>query len=168
MKHPVESLLLRELATLRRELEAYPDERQIWQLPPGLPNSAGTLTLHLAGNLQHFTGAVLGKSGYVRDRPLEFARRDAPRAELLEQVAAAEAAVRRGFAALTPEQLEADYPEVLAKHRFQTGDFLVHLATHCAFHLGQVDYHRRVVTGQSTSVGPMDMKQLLTARAVEG
>ncbi|HKV75357.1 MAG TPA: DinB family protein [Gemmatimonadales bacterium] len=168
MIHPAEALLLRELATLRRELEAYPDERQIWLLPPGLPNSAGTLTLHLAGNLQHFTGAVLGSSGFVRDRPAEFARRDVPRSELLEHVTAAEAAIRRGFAALTPERLEADYPEALAKHRFQTEDFLIHLATHCAFHLGQIDYHRRVVTGETATVGPMDMKQLLTARPAEG
>jgi|SRR5882672_8756916 len=164
MTHPVKALLLRELATLRRELEAYPDERQIWALPPGLPNSAGTLTLHLAGNIQHFIGARLGHTGYVRDRAAEFDRRDVPRSELIAEVDATEHAVSRGFAALTPEVLKADFPDVMMGHVYQTEDFIIHLATHCGFHLGQVDYHRRAVTGDSTSVGPMDMKQLLTAR----
>jgi hypothetical protein len=164
MTHPVKALLLRELATLRRELEAYPDERQIWALPPGIPNSAGTLTLHLAGNIQHFVGNRLGKTGYVRDRPAEFARRDVPRRELIAEIDATERAVSRGMAALTPEILKADYPDVLVGHRYQTEDFLIHLATHCAFHLGQVDYHRRTVTGDATSAKPMDMTQLLTAR----
>jgi hypothetical protein len=164
MTHPVKALLLRELATLRRELEAYPDERQIWALPPGIPNSAGTLTLHLAGNIQHFVGNRLGKTGYVRDRAAEFARRDVPRRELIAEIDATERAVSRGMAALTPEILKADYPDVLVGHRYQTEDFLIHLATHCAFHLGQVDYHRRTVTGDATSAKPMDMTQLLTAR----
>jgi hypothetical protein len=164
MTHPVKALLLRELATLRRELEAYPDERQIWALPPGIPNSAGTLTLHLAGNIQHFVGNRLGKTGYVRDRAAEFARRDVPRRELIAEIDATERAVSRGMAALTPEILKADYPDVMVGHRYQTEDFLIHLATHCAFHLGQVDYHRRTVTGDATSAKPMDMTQLLTAR----
>jgi hypothetical protein len=164
MTHPVKALLLRELATLRRELEAYPDERQIWALPPGIPNSAGTLTLHLAGNIQHFVGNRLGKTGYVRDRAAEFARRDVPRRELIAEIDATERAVSRGMAALTPEILKADYPDVMVGHRYQTEDFLIHLATHCAFHLGQVDYHRRTVTGDATSAKPMDMTQMLTAR----
>lgn len=164
MTHPVKALLLRELATLRREIEAYPDERQIWALPPGLPNSAGTLTLHLCGNIQHFIGARLGHTGYVRDRPAEFARRDVARAELIAEIDATEHAVSRGFAALTAETLKADFPDVLVGHVYQTEDFIIHLATHCGFHLGQVDYHRRVVTGDAKSVGPMDMKQMLTAR----
>ena len=53
----VATILDRDLRGVRRELEAYPDERQIWQVVPGLPNTAGTLALHIAGNLQQFIGA---------------------------------------------------------------------------------------------------------------
>src|SRR3954447_11713730 len=82
----VAAIVDRELRTLGRELEAYPEEHLIWRAVPGIPNSGGTLALHLAGNVQHYIGAQLGHTGYVRDRPAEFARRDVPRAELLEEV----------------------------------------------------------------------------------
>jgi hypothetical protein len=78
------ALMSRELRTFERELNAYQTEEQVWLLPPGLPNSGGTLALHAAGNLQHFIGAVLGGSSYVRDRDAEFQRRGVPRAELIE------------------------------------------------------------------------------------
>ena len=79
----------RDLRALRREVEAYPDERDLWAQVPGVSNVAGTLVLHLAGNLQYYIGAVLGGSGYVRDRPAEFARRDVARSELLREIEAA-------------------------------------------------------------------------------
>ncbi len=92
------AILDRDLRGLRRELEAYPDERQIWQPVPGLPNTAGTLALHLAGNLQHYVGARWGGTGYVRNRAAEFARRDVPRAELLAEIDRARAAVKAALA----------------------------------------------------------------------
>ena len=73
------SILTRELECLRRELLQYENERDLWQTPAGVTNSAGTLVLHVTGNLQHYVGAVLGSSGYERDRPSEFAARDVPR-----------------------------------------------------------------------------------------
>lgn len=160
----VQGLLLGQLRTLRRELEAYPDERAIWQEVPGLPNSAGTLALHLSGNLQHYFGARLGGTGYVRDRPAEFSRRDLPRAALLAEVEAAADAVTRGLGRLRPEALNADYPEVVVGMRIRTDEYLVHLLTHCAFHLGQLDYHRRAATGDSAGVQPVNPKELSTAR----
>ena len=108
------ALLDRDLRTLRRELEAYPDERQIWQRVPGLANSAGTLALHLAGNLQHYVGARLGGTGYVRDRDAEFARRGVPRAELIAGIERARAAVAAGLGAVGAEELAAEYPELIA------------------------------------------------------
>ncbi|MEO8032458.1 MAG: DinB family protein, partial [Gemmatimonadota bacterium] len=168
MKHPIHSLLLRDLAALRRELEAYPDERQIWALPPGLPNSAGTLTLHLAGNLQSFIGTAFGKTGYVRNRPAEFSRRDVSRSELLAQIDATVSAINAAFARLTSEQLAADFPDVLNGYRYNAEDFLIHLAVHLGFHLGQIDYHRRVVTGDPAPARVMAMTEMMSARRVEG
>jgi uncharacterized damage-inducible protein DinB len=160
----VASILDRDLGTLRRELEAYPDERDIWRLPPGVTNSAGTLALHLAGNLQHFLGATLGGTGYVRNRPAEFATRDLLRAAILQEVEAARAAVR--LVADQAVELDADYPEVIGGVKVNTGDYLVHLVSHFAYHLGQIDYHRRVVTGQTNGVGAVRVLELATAQQV--
>ena len=141
-------VLVRDASTLRDELRAYPEEQQIWAMPPGIKNSAGTLVLHLCGNLQHFVGALFGGTAYVRNRGAEFSRRDVPRAELLTECDAALDAVTRGFAGLTDESLSKPFPDQLAGATLPTGLALLHMATHVAYHLGQVDYHRRLVTGE--------------------
>ena len=141
-------VFVRDATTLRDELLAYPEEQQIWAMPPGTKNSAGTLALHLCGNLQHFVGALFGRTGYVRDRATEFSRRDLPRTELLAECHAALAAIEHGFAALNDETLAKPFPDQLGGVTLPTGLALLHMATHLAYHLGQIDYHRRVVTGQ--------------------
>jgi hypothetical protein len=158
------ALMDRELQTLRRELEAYPDERQIWQEVPGLPNTAGTLALHLAGNLQHYIGARWGGTGYVRDREAEFARRGVTRAELLGEIERARAGVAAGLAAIDGRALDADYPETIAQSRIRTGEYLMHLSVHFAYHLGQLDSHRRMVTGNREGVGAVRPAELASAR----
>jgi uncharacterized damage-inducible protein DinB len=151
----VSRLINRELASLRDELLAYPHEADLWQLPKGLPNSAGTLALHLVGNLRFYIGTQLGATGYVRDRDAEFARRNVPRAEIVRSIETAADEVTRTLATLDPAQLEKPFPVEVGGNRMQTGLFLQHLASHLAYHLGQVDFHRRIVTGNSVSVGAM-------------
>src|ERR1019366_9117658 len=151
----ISRLLTRELATLRDELLAYPDERAIWTVPKGVPNSAGNLALHLTGNLRWFIGAQLGATGYIRDRDAEFSLRDVPRADLIAQVEAARDDVTRTLAVLDPSSLDAQYPLEVGGVRLATGRFLLHIEAHFAYHLGQLDYHRRVVTGLGTSVGAL-------------
>jgi hypothetical protein len=164
MRAAVGSILDRDLNALRREIEAYSDEADLWRTVPGIINPAGTLVLHLAGNLQHFIGAQLGGTHYVRDRAAEFARRDVPRTELLREIEAARAAVKVGLATLSPAQLVGEFPEPVAGMRLATGEYLVHLATHVAYHLGQVDFHRRVLTGSATPVGAMRPNELSSAQ----
>jgi uncharacterized damage-inducible protein DinB len=156
-------LIRRELGGLRKELLAYEDERDIWLTPAGISNSAGTLTLHLVGNLRHFLGAVLGRSGYVRRRDTEFSARDVPLGELLEEIEAARRDVAHAVARLTPETLRARYPAPLGGLQVDADEFLLHLLSHLAYHLGQVDYHRRVVTGNSGGVGALSLEELSTA-----
>jgi hypothetical protein len=153
-------LLVRELSTLRDELLAYPDEREIWARPPGVPNSAGNLALHLTGNLRWFIGAQLGSTGYVRDRDAEFSRRDVPREELIAQIVAATDEVTRTLATLDEKTLDGTYPLEVGGIRLRTGRFLLHLEGHFSYHLGQVDFHRRMVTGHSTSVGALPLPPL--------
>ncbi len=158
-------LLQRELAAVRREIEAYPDDESPWTEVPGLPNTGGVLVRHLAGNLQHFVGAVLGGNGYVRDREHEFKGAPWPRVRLLAEIDATIAAVTRVLPTLTAEQLSLPFPQRIYDYQLETADFLSHLAVHCGFHLGQLDYHRRAVTGSSSTIGPMSIPALASARS---
>lgn len=155
------TVILRELRALRREIEAYPDDEAPWRVPPGISNPGGTLALHCAGNLQHYVGAVLGGTGYVRDRAAEFSRRDVPRSEILAELDRAAGAVERTLATLPAGALERPYPEAVAGHIFPCHRFLTQIASHLAYHLGQVDYHRRLVTGDGATVGALATAELL-------
>lgn len=160
-------VLVRDLRCLRRQVEAYESDADLWRLPSGISNSGGNLALHLAGNLQAFVGAVLGESGYVRDRDAEFSSRDLTRAQVVAQVEAALAAVDKTLAGLGEEGLEAEYPLVLGGVRVKTGDFLLHLCTHLTYHLGQIDYHRRLICGRNDTVGALAISGLASAEAID-
>lgn len=153
----------RDINAAIRELQAYPDDAAVWTPHASIPNTAGTLALHLAGNLRHFIGAVLGKDGYVRDRDAEFSRRGVARAELIAGLEAARATLQRTLPTLTEAQLAATYPLPIAKVHVETGDFLLHLATHFTYHLGQMDYHRRAVAGSSGGVSAVSPAELSSA-----
>ncbi|MEO7985786.1 MAG: DUF664 domain-containing protein [Gemmatimonadales bacterium] len=160
----VAALLDRELRTLQREVESYPEDSQLWEAVPGMANTAGTLVLHLAGNVRFFIGAVLGGTGYVRHRDVEFSRRDVRRTELLAEIAAARADLARAFTTMKDETLPAEYPEVITGMRVNSVEYLLHLLTHFAYHLGQLDTHRRIVTGNAASVGAVRPAELASAR----
>lgn len=157
--------MTRDLRALRRELEAYADERDIWRIQPGISNAAGNLALHLAGNLQYFIGTVLSGTGYVRDRDAEFNRRDVPRADLLRQVDAAIAAVAL-LSRVSDADLAKPFPLPVAGVTLATGEFMIHLAAHFTWHLGQIDYHRRLLTGQAGTIRAVLPTELASAKPV--
>ncbi len=163
----VGTMLIRELTSLKAELVGYGSEADIWRVAPGISNSAGNLTLHLVGNLQHFIGATLGQSGYIRNRDAEFSSKDVPRVDLIRLIDDTIAVVDRTAKALGPADLGTEYPEPVAKVHLNTGDFLIHLAAHLAYHLGQVDYHRRIITASATTVGTVAPGRLHSARPAE-
>lgn len=140
------TLYARDLDKLAEEIRLYPDEAAIWKVAPGITNSAGNLCLHLCGNLQHFIGTILGNSGYVRNREAEFASKNIPREKLLEEIEKTKAAIAQTLPDLPHEQLHAPYPVEVFGHPMATVFFLMHLATHLGYHLGQVNYHRRLST----------------------
>ena len=160
LRSTVQHILTRELHALRRAIEAYPDDASLWRTLPGIANTGGTLALHIAGNLQHFVGAVLGGTGYVRDRDAEFQRRDVPRSEILREIDGAIAAVERGLQSIGDDALPQRDPETVAGRDVVTADFLVHLGSHLAYHLGQLDYHRRIVTRDGRTVDAVAAKDL--------
>ena len=138
----------RDLATLRTELEGYADEAGVWTLRPGISNSAGTLVLHLTGNLKHFVGASLGGTGYVRDRDAEFGDRDMPRQALLERIDETREVVGRTLGSLEDAALDRPFPgkgPPALGDAPTSGALLTYMYGHFAYHLGQVNYHRRLL-----------------------
>lgn len=140
------TLFDRELTQLEKEINLYPDEESVWALHGDIKNSGGTLCLHLCGNLQHFLGAVLNKNGYVRNREHEFAARHIPRHQLLDEILKTKEAVKHTLQELDTEVLESEYPVQVWGYPVTTIFFLIHLAGHLNYHLGQVNYHRRITT----------------------
>jgi hypothetical protein len=153
----------RDIAVLEREVALYPDDASLWKAVEGQPTLGGNLALHLAGNLRHFIGAVLGGTGFKRDREAEFASRDLPREAVLKEVRAARADVASALSKLDPALLDRPFPEAIRGHELPTRVALIHLCTHLSFHSGQLDYHRRAATRDRTSAEPGGFAPLLDA-----
>ena len=150
------ALFERDIQRLIQELQAFPDTAAVWRTLPGVANAAGTLALHLEGNLREYIGRQLGQIAFTRDRPLEFSARGVDRDELVARLSAVKQTIPPVIAALTDAQLAATYPEIYQGKPIITRQFLVHLLAHFNYHLGQVDYLRRVVTGNAA----IDLAQL--------
>jgi hypothetical protein len=156
----VRRLMVRELEAFAREVELFPDDSSLWRTLPGLTNSAGNLALHVCGNLRHFVGAVLGGTGYVRDRPAEFATRAGRRADVARQLRETAEVVAGALTHVPESALAAPYPEPHDGVQLPCGRFLMHLCVHLAFHLGQAGYLRRALTGDARASGAISLKAL--------
>jgi len=156
----VRRVLARELEAFAREVELFPDDESLWSTLPGVANSAGNLALHACGNLRHFVGAVLGGSGYVRDRDAEIATRSGRRQDLARQVRETAELVSDVLARVPGEALPAPYPKRHDGVQLRCDTFLLHLCTHLAFHLGQAGYLRRALTGDARTSGALSLKEL--------
>src|SRR5258708_614165 len=87
---------LEKLCQAVHELAEPLSERDLWRKPIEPGNSVGHLILHLTGNLNHFVGAQLGGTGYVREREREFTEVQPPsKAVVLANLDAAVATFRR-------------------------------------------------------------------------
>ena len=139
------TLFARDLLKLKEEINLYTDESKLWIVAGGISNSAGNLCLHLLGNLNHFIGAVLGKTGYVRHRDEEFTLKDIPRADLNAQIDATIAVVNSTLNNMSEADFEQDYPEAKREEIRKMDAMMLHLFGHLSYHLGQVNYHRRLI-----------------------
>ncbi|SJZ31927.1 DUF1572 family protein [Sediminibacterium ginsengisoli] len=139
------ALFERDLNKVISELNQYRDESTIWRIESGISNAAGNLALHLVGNLNTYIGKELGKTGYVRNRELEFSQKDIPRQELVSKLTDTIQVIKDALGKLADADLKKEYPVLVFAEKTTTEYFLVHLATHLAYHLGQINYHRRLV-----------------------
>lgn len=141
----LKQLFNRDLGKLKTEIESYRDEKNLWLIGDGIKNSGGNLCLHLIGNLNTYIGVGLAKTGYVRQRDLEFSLKAIPKAVLIEKIEETTLIVERGLDSLTPEQMTADFPMVIWDKPTGMEFTLIHLLTHLNYHLGQINYHRRLL-----------------------
>lgn len=141
----LKALYTRDLNKLKKELSAYKTESNIWLLDKEIPNSAGNLALHLVGNLRAFIGAELGKTGYIRKREEEFSLKGVPREDILAEIDLTITEINQALDQLTTEDLKGEYPLKIFKEKMSTEFFLVHLVSHLGYHLGQLNYHRRLL-----------------------
>lgn len=139
------SILTRDLKKFREEISAYRDEDKLWLTPQGISNPPGNLCLHILGNLNHFIGATLGHTGYVRHRDDEFALKNIPRQDLLTNLDNTALIVSDTLSKLSDDDLEKEYPLEFLGERHSTRFMLAQLAGHLNYHLGQVNYHRRLL-----------------------
>ncbi len=138
-------LYKRELNRLKDEISAYSDDTILWKIDKDLKNSGGNLALHLIGNLNHFIGATLGDSGYIRQREKEFNDKNIPSEQITDQIDELKIILESVFSSLTQKDLDKKYPiEVFGKPMI-TEYFLLHLYGHLNYHLGQINYHRRLL-----------------------
>jgi len=138
-------LFNRDLDALKKEINSYSSESTLWVTTSDIKNSPGNLCLHICGNLQHFIGAVLGNTGYVRNRDAEFNKKNVPKNELLNSMENTKEVVVNVLESLSEDQLAKDYPIEVFKKKMTTSFFLIHLHSHLNYHLGQINYHRRLL-----------------------
>jgi uncharacterized damage-inducible protein DinB len=144
----VETLRLlfnRDLLRLKSEIDLYKDESKIWIVEKNIANSAGNLCLHLIGNLNTYIGAEFGKTNYVRNRELEFSLKNISKKELIDKIDNTILVVDKSLQSITEEELKNEN-QILVSDKKATLEFLlIHLTTHLTYHLGQINYHRRLL-----------------------
>jgi uncharacterized damage-inducible protein DinB len=140
------AIFVRDLTKLKEELNLYSFEQDLWKTDAMIANSAGNLALHLVGNLNHFVGAVVGKTGYVRQREMEFTLKNIPRKKIIEDIDAVIIMLPQVLSSITDEVMSTDFPVKKHDETVTYEQMLVHLYGHLAYHLGQVNYHRRLLS----------------------
>ena len=146
LNHSLSEIYMRDVKKLRSEIEQYPSDEALWKTGTNIPNSGGNLTLHLIGNLNHFIGAILGGSGYVRYRDAEFSTSGLSRAKLLTDIDSTIEVISRVLSGITPEDLSKEFPIQVFDRPDSTEWMLLHLLSHFNYHLGQINYHRRLLS----------------------
>jgi uncharacterized damage-inducible protein DinB len=141
----LKTLFNRDLKRLINEIELYKSESDIWVIKGQINNSAGNLCLHLVGNLNIYIGKVLGNTNYVRNRELEFSSKNVPKKELIKKVEDTIEVINQSLDNLNAELLETEFPILVFEDKTSTEFLLVHLTTHLTYHLGQINYHRRLI-----------------------
>ena len=139
-------LFIRDLNKLNDEILAYPDEYSLWEVDARIKNSGGNLAIHIIGNLNHFIGAHLGSTSYIRQRDKEFNDKNVPRELIIDHIKDIKNILNDVLSSLNNEVLSRNYPIEVFGKPMSTEYFLIHLHGHLNYHLGQINYHRRLLS----------------------
>ena len=137
-------LHLNFLNSLKDEISLYKDPENIWLLSGSISNTPGNLCLHICGNLNHFFGAVIGNTGYIRERDQEFSKRNLSREELFGAIDETKIMIGKIFDDLTQDDINKIYPINKFGENVTYGFIFSRLVSHLSYHLGQINYHRRL------------------------
>ncbi|MFZ1319954.1 MAG: DUF1572 family protein [Ignavibacteria bacterium] len=143
----IRKLYISELDGLIKEISLYDDEKNLWLLNGTISNSPGNLCLHICGNLNHFFGNIIGGTGYVRDRDKEFSDKNVSREELIKGIEETKNILNNMFENLSDEDLLKIYPEDFFGENSTYAFVMARLISHLSYHLGQINYHRRITVG---------------------
>jgi len=141
----LKTLFKRDLEKIKTEINLYKNEKNIWLIDQSISNSAGNLCLHIIGNLNAYIGVGLAKTSYIRHRDLEFSLKNISRAKILSQITDTIQITESGLDNLTLSQMTEDFPIVIWDKPTEMEYTLIHLLTHLNYHLGQINYHRRLL-----------------------
>jgi hypothetical protein len=140
----LEKLFHRDLEKLKEELSAFSQDTDLWVPVKGISNPPGNLCLHIIGNLRHFIGHVLGGSAFIRDRKKEFETPFLTRKVLYDQIDLCFEEISSTLKQMDATKLEKTYPLEVLGESISTSYFLMHLYGHLQYHLGQINYYRRL------------------------
>jgi len=146
MTDSLSKIFIRDLEALKKEINSYENESLLWVTEKNISNSGGNLCLHLIGNLNHFIGATLGNTGYIRQREKEFSDKDISIQKMSDQIDSTIIMVKEVIVKIPQEGLNSPFPIEVFGYEMTTGFFLLHLTTHLSYHLGQINYHRRLTS----------------------
>ena len=147
-KDIIKTLIIRDLEKLKTEISLYKSEDNLWITDGLITNSAGNLCLHLIGNLNTYIGSALGKRNYIRNRDLEFSDINIPIETLKKEIEKTKNVINETFEMLEEENLKEIYPFGVSVGQTTIAYYLTHLCVHLGYHLGQINYHRRLFDSQ--------------------
>lgn len=141
----IQALYEKDIDRLKNEILAYENESDIWKTESSISNSAGTLCLHLCGNLNHFIAHLIGGTDYQRDREFEFSGQEVGKEELLKEIDELKVTVNNSLKQMQAELLTELFPVKLFDQEHSYQQILMFMHAHFSYHLGQINYHRRLV-----------------------
>ncbi len=141
----LKELYNRDLKKLKLEIEHYKNDSTLWKIENSIKNSGGNICLHLIGNLKTYIGNGLADTGYIRNRDFEFSGKCVDRKELLKQIDETISIVNQGLSAISDEQLAENFPVLIWEKETGMAFTIFHLHAHLNYHLGQINYHRRIL-----------------------
>ena len=138
-------LFIGNLTSLKEDINSYANESGLWLLKGSISNTPANLALHICGNLKHNIGAVLGNTGYIRNRDAEFSATGVSKQDIISEIDSTITMIGPVFDSLSNDDLLKPWPNEFYGEGQNIGSVLFRLIWHLGYHRGQINYHRRLL-----------------------